>query len=165
MKSWYVIYVKSRAEKKVAKRLEEQGIEIFFPLKTEIRQWSDRKKKVIVPFFSTYIFVKINYKTERLAILQTVGVVQFLFWLRKPALIRKEEMQEVITFFQNYEKKNIQQEKIKLGERYRVEKGPFVGKVGKAKENSGNRVVLEIPGLQVRFYINKTDLKPAAATQ
>ena len=44
--NWYVLYTTSRAEKKVAQRLEEKGLEVFLPMIEELRQWSDRKKKV-----------------------------------------------------------------------------------------------------------------------
>lgn len=44
-KTWYALYVRSRAEKKVSQELEHIGIEVFLPLITRVRQWSDRKKK------------------------------------------------------------------------------------------------------------------------
>ncbi|MBL7901687.1 MAG: hypothetical protein JNK73_06805 [Bacteroidia bacterium] len=39
MHPWKVIYVSSRAEKKVAERLKEKGIESYVPLKKELKQW------------------------------------------------------------------------------------------------------------------------------
>ena len=45
-KYWYAIYVRSRSEKKVVAQLEDIGVEVFLPLITRIKQWSDRKKKV-----------------------------------------------------------------------------------------------------------------------
>ena len=66
-KKWYAIYVKSRHEKVIFSELQKKGIESSLPLMTTIRQWSDRKKKVEVPLFRSYLFVKIvqlddNYK-------------------------------------------------------------------------------------------------------
>ena len=54
---WLVIYTKPRSEKKVSQRLKEMGIMIFCPTVTTVRQWSDRKKKVEVPLFNSYVFV------------------------------------------------------------------------------------------------------------
>jgi hypothetical protein len=34
---------------KVAEQLTKMGIECYCPLITQVRQWSDRKKKVVVP--------------------------------------------------------------------------------------------------------------------
>ena len=59
MQFWYAVYTTSRAEKKVKQRLDESGIENYLPLRTEIRIWSDRKKKVSLPLIPGYIFVRI----------------------------------------------------------------------------------------------------------
>ena len=45
VKNWYVLYVRSRHEKKVHQLLQEKGIESSLPLIKTIRIWSDRKKK------------------------------------------------------------------------------------------------------------------------
>ena len=49
MKNWFAVYVRSRAEKKVAEALLQQGYEFFLPLKKTLRNWSDRKKWVDLP--------------------------------------------------------------------------------------------------------------------
>ncbi len=150
--------MKSRAEKKVALRLEEEKFEVFCPIKTELRQWSDRKKKVKVPYFSSYVFIKLNYKSERIQVLQTPGVVRFLFWLKKPAIVRTEEMEQVKDFFRKHKDRNIQKEEIKLGQKYKITKGPFVGKIGIVKEKNAQRAILEIPGLNLKFSVVQSSL-------
>ena len=40
--------------------LEEKGIETYLPLKKELRVWSDRKKWVESPLFTSYVFVKVS---------------------------------------------------------------------------------------------------------
>ncbi|GAA4115605.1 UpxY family transcription antiterminator [Aquimarina addita] len=57
---WHVIYVKYKHEVKVQEELERLGLEVFLPMTYEIRQWSDRKKKVTTPLFPSYIFVNIT---------------------------------------------------------------------------------------------------------
>ena len=88
---WYVIYTQPRNEKKVAERLENIGITAYCPLVTQIRQWSDRKKKVQVPLINSYVFVNVSEK-EREQVFQVSGIVRFLFWLGKPAVVRDEEI-------------------------------------------------------------------------
>jgi hypothetical protein len=39
MGPWKVIYVNSRAEKKVGERLSLAGIESYVPIKKELKQW------------------------------------------------------------------------------------------------------------------------------
>ena len=59
---WHVIYVRPKFERKVFATLLERGVESYLPLKKVVRQWRDRKKKMEVPVFPGYVFVKINRK-------------------------------------------------------------------------------------------------------
>ena len=77
-KLWYAIYVRSRHEKNVHSALMNKDIESSLPLKAVIRQWSDRKKKVQLPIFRGYVFVKINLNIDKLNVLQTPGIVKFI---------------------------------------------------------------------------------------
>lgn len=76
--NWYVVYTKPKWEKKVAEQLRNKGIECYCPLITQVRQWSDRKKKVEVPLFNSYVFVQLP-DSERNAVFQSVGVVRYCF--------------------------------------------------------------------------------------
>jgi transcriptional antiterminator RfaH len=76
--NWFVIYTKSKNEKKVSERLEAMGIEVFRPMVTTIRQWSDRKKKIKTPLLNSYIFVKIE-EQNRNKVFEIPGVVRYLF--------------------------------------------------------------------------------------
>ncbi|KOP39474.1 antitermination protein NusG [Flavobacterium sp. WLB] len=89
--NWYVIYTKPKWEKKVAERLIQMGIECYCPLITKIKQWSDRKKKVEMPLFNSYVFVQLP-DSERNSVFEIAGVVRYLFWLGKPAVVRDEEI-------------------------------------------------------------------------
>lgn len=145
---WHVLYVKSRAEKKVADRLAASGIEVFCPLRTEVRQWSDRKKKVEVPFFPSYVFVCFK-PTQRLSVLQTPGVVRFVYWLRKPAIIREKEMAQVFSFFEKYEGKNVVSEQFVAGQQLKIQSGPMKSQSGVVLRQTKNKVVLQIEQLGV----------------
>ena len=57
---WYAIYTRSRSEKKLYKELLDKGVESYLPLKKELRVWSDRKKWVESPLFTSYVFVKVS---------------------------------------------------------------------------------------------------------
>ena len=76
-KTWYAVYTAPRSEKKVQERFQQSGIQHYLPLRSEIRQWHDRKKKVVVPVIHGYIFVRIDSK-EFSTVLRTSGVVTFL---------------------------------------------------------------------------------------
>ena len=155
---WYVLYVNSRTEKKVAQRLSEKGIEVFCPMKIEERQWSDRIKKVEVPYFSSYVFAKFSPKDVE-SVLETPGVVRRLFWLRKPAVIREEEMKEVKAFFNTHDK--IEYLNLTPGEQVQITRGVLKDKKGVVLINSKHQVTLNIPALGYGFKVtlNKSQLQ------
>jgi transcription antitermination factor NusG len=90
-KQWYVVYCKPNTEKKTAERLSELGIKVYCPLKTEVRQWSDRKKKVQVPVLPSMILVNIKDK-NRPEVFKVSSAVRYLYWLKKPAVVSPEEV-------------------------------------------------------------------------
>ncbi|MGB0524010.1 MAG: UpxY family transcription antiterminator [Flammeovirgaceae bacterium] len=153
-KHWYAIYTKSRSEKKVAERLEKQGIEVYCPTYTTLRQWSDRKKKVIIPVFSSYVFVRVTEK-ERYQVLQDVGVMNFIFWLGKPAVIKDKEMDHLKTFLGEYKDSSLTVKALEPGDLVTLQQGAFAGEKGKV-EKVGNRkvyILLESIGLVVEAAI------------
>ena len=93
-KSWYAVYTKSRAEKKVLLELELQKIEAYLPLQKKLRQWSDRKKWVETPLISGYIFVHIS-KFDYDRVLQAAGVVSYVQFEGKAANIPNEQIKAI----------------------------------------------------------------------
>src|SRR3954447_3048135 len=91
LKKWYALYTKPRWEKKADSILVRKGIESWCPVRKAERQWSDRKKIIDDPLFKSYVFVHI-IEEERLAVLQTDGILNFVHYLGKPAIIRDEEI-------------------------------------------------------------------------
>lgn len=139
---WYVLYTKSRNEKKLAKLLEERAITVYCPVKEEIRQWSDRKKKVSEPVFKSYIFVLIDdYETGNVSILETPGAVRFLWWNGKPGIVRDNEIQAIKDFLEAYKNAEITFE-IKEGTPVSVKEGPLKDMKGVVTRVKGNRATL-----------------------
>lgn len=76
---WYAVLTRSRHEKSVATLLQTYGIHSYLPLITEVHDWSDRRKKVEVPLFSGYVFVRIDDSNEAMSrVVRTDGVVCIL---------------------------------------------------------------------------------------
>ena len=61
---WYVLRVKAQHELKVVSNLDKMGLKSCAPYFEEIRQWSDRKKKIKKPLISRHVFVQLSYKDE-----------------------------------------------------------------------------------------------------
>lgn len=126
---WYVIYTKPRWEKKVAVLLENAGIENYCPLNSVLKQWSDRKKIVQEPLFKSYVFVRIE-ESERLKILNITGVVNFLFWDKKPGIVRNEEIEAIRQMLSNYDDVKVVAitPDVKIEDLVTINAGPFVGR-------------------------------------
>lgn len=91
-KKWYAIYTKPRWEKKVNNKLQDKGVESWCPVQKKESQWTDRKKIIDDPLFKSYVFVHIT-DDERVKVLSTDGALQFVYHLKKPAVIRDEEIE------------------------------------------------------------------------
>jgi transcription antitermination factor NusG len=76
---WFAVQTKARHEKRVAAELKEKGVVAFLPLSIEVHQWSDRKRRVEVPLFSSYVFVHLGSEhNSRIKVLETNGVFSFV---------------------------------------------------------------------------------------
>ncbi|NGP88334.1 UpxY family transcription antiterminator [Fodinibius halophilus] len=153
-KRWMAVYTAPRAEKKVCERLEEKDIEVYLPLQKEQRQWSDRKKIVETPIISSYVFVKCT-EARRRKILQTYGVLNFVFYRGKPAVIRDEEMELMWKFLADYDYIDLEVKQLERGQKVTVESGPLKGKDGEVVYTKENRVCIQIEslGLQIRAEV------------
>lgn len=97
MQNWLVIRTRPRWEKKVAKRLLEQGVEIFCPLVKEQRQWSDRVKTIETPLLKSCFFVRIG-EEQRTVVRLTEGVINFVYKSGKLVVIKEKLMQHIRQF-------------------------------------------------------------------
>lgn len=150
--SWYVLYTKPRNEKKVTERLEQIGITVYCPLVTVLKQWSDRKKKVQTPLLPSYVFVQIE-ESARNKVFDVPGVVRYLYWLGKPAVIRDEE----IDIMQNWLKSTVTSFEvvgIQSGSRFEIPSGPFAGKHGIVTKVEKNNLILVLEELGVKIILN-----------
>ena len=90
-KKWFVLCTKPRNELKVTDRLNKIGVEVYTPTKIEVRQWSDRKKKVTIPLLPSMVLVQLLEKEVDL-VFHVPGAVRFLFEHGKRASVSNEEV-------------------------------------------------------------------------
>jgi transcription antitermination factor NusG len=148
-KNWHVVYTKPRNEKKVASRLEQQGYDIYCPLIKTLRQWSDRKKKVQVPMFPSYVFVRVDEK-ERQGVLHDPGVLNYVFWLGKPAVVRDKEMDAVRQIAEKGEEITVQSGRLEKGQFVEIPEGPFRGLTGTVDAVDNRKVIVFIEQLDCK---------------
>ena len=100
--SWLAVYTKPRWEKKVHARLQAKGIVSYCPLNVVHRQWSDRIKKVEEPLFKSYVFVQVLPPAQS-EVRLTEGVINFVYWNGKPAVIPPNEIDTIRRFLNEYD--------------------------------------------------------------
>jgi transcription antitermination factor NusG len=91
---WYALSTKSRHEKKVQERLTAKGFETYVPLRTVIKKWSDRKKRVEEPLFTGYVFVYMLF-SRRINALETFGVVRMVMFNGRPGYLHQQEIDTI----------------------------------------------------------------------
>ena len=99
-KKWFVLCNKPRNELKVLNRLLSIGVDAYTPSRIELRQWSDRKKKVIVPLLPSMVLVRLDEKKVH-KVFEIPGVVRYLFEYGKRVEVSNEEVVAMQSFVEN----------------------------------------------------------------
>jgi len=160
-KKWYALYTRPRWEKKVNDLLTRKGMEAYCPLNRVRRRWTDRTKIVQVPLFTSYVFVNIT-EAEKGEVRFTDGVVNFVYWERKPAIIRNEEIELIKKFLRDYEDVEVRPITLTEGQRVRIRTGVMMNKEGVVVQIKNNRavVVIESLGYELAAQFEKRNLEP-----
>jgi transcription antitermination factor NusG len=142
---WFAVWTRSRQEKTSAAMLEAIGVPHFLPLKSETRQWSDRKQTVTVPLFSGYLFVRINpVRDSRLEVLKTPGIAGIVGNQTGPLPVPDQQIEDIRTVLE----KRVECVVLPLlheGDRVRVMRGPLAGVQGRlVRNNTSTRLSISI---------------------
>lgn len=161
MNKWFAFYTKSRQEKKVRDVLTRKGFEVFLPLQKTIRQWSDRKKKVEVPLFNSYIFVHAE-QHQIAGILEIPGVAWSIRHNDSPAFLRDREYELIKLFLATgLHIEIVTQELFKEGDQVTITDGPLKGAKGHVAIKYPEKLMvwLETLGQVIRVEIEPGLLK------
>ncbi|MEX0929440.1 MAG: UpxY family transcription antiterminator [Balneolales bacterium] len=141
-KKWLVFYTRARSEKVCEKDINDMNIKVFLPKCIEIRQWKDRKKKLIMPLFPNYIFALVD-EYERIAVLETRGIVRNLVFNGQRVEMREEEINQIELLQTQPELlENIKTPLPGLGKTIRISSGPMKGLKGEILEHYGSTHLL-----------------------
>lgn len=157
---WYAVYTKPRWEKKVAALLEEEGTEYYCPLAKVTRQWSDRVKVVVEPVFRGYVFVRLH-KKKIWDVTKVSGVLTLVKYLKKPAIIRDDEITTIRKFLHEFADVKVEHQKLTENAHVRVRQGVMMDYEGIVLKIQGSRAVVRIEslGLQLSAHFNKNNLE------
>lgn len=144
---WYVLYTKPRNEKKTATLLEQRGVVAYCPTQEVVKQWSDRKKKINEPIFKSYVFVHLeDYNAEQITVLTTPGAVRFLWWQKKPGIVREEEIEAIKSLLNKYKGAKVTVQ-LHEGQDISIAEGPLKGQSGSIVKISGRKAFIYLRSL------------------
>jgi transcription antitermination factor NusG len=126
--SWHVIYTRHQHEKTVAQVLSSKGFEVFLPLFAAVHRWKDRDKRMLLPLFPCYVFLK-GGLDRRQDIVTTPGMYAFVGPQNRAAVIPTEEIDAI----RRAAESSVRIEPhpfLKCGDHVRVKSGPLEGVEG-----------------------------------
>ena len=168
--SWYAIRVTYGRELKFKQLLEENGFEVFVPMRRKKIEKNGQKTVVIVPAVSNLCFVN----TERHILdeyMQGMGEAcpAHYIWdkaTRNPIIVSDKAMADFIhiSLVMSDDVLYLQDitSKIRQGQKVRVIEGPFKGIEGTvARVKRSRRIVVELPGMLAvaTTYVRPQDLE------
>ena len=159
--AWYAIYTRHQHEKAVANVLTTKGFEVFLPVYTARHQWKDRTKELSLPLFPSYVFVHTCLR-ERVEVLRTPGVYEFVEFGGVPSAIPLEDIQTVRRAIE-HSLAIAPHPNLHCGDRVRVSSGPLTGSEGiLARVKSQYRLVLSIDILNrsVAVEVDLSEVEP-----
>ena len=155
---WYALYTRSKWEKKVSELLDAKQIENYCPVQRLERNWSDRKKIILEPLFKSYVLVRLAPKAH-IPVLQTDGVIGFVTFQGKPAVIRDEEIDIVKQFLQDYEHIQVERIDVNVNDEVTIVHGPLMQQTGQVMEVNNRMVKVMLPSLGFALVaIDKSNL-------
>ncbi len=141
-RQWYAVCTRPQHELKVAAALTKKGIENFCPQTRKMLVSNGFRKKINwSPVFPSFVFVHIS-EAEVSNVLRTNDVVNFMYWMGKPAIIADEDINTIEQFAARYPNVTVQRTAI-------VKNGLAVSGAGRIEETeeSDENIRTVIPSL------------------
>jgi transcription antitermination factor NusG len=161
--SWYALHTRARHERVVECRLREQGMETFLPIVREVHRWSDRKKKVEVPLFGCYVFVRCALNAEDRTMVHRVDSVLGFVGVRGEGVpIPDEQIESIRTVLAKGTSWRAHPF-LQVGQRVRVRGGALDGLEGVfLSENGDHSLVISVDVIQrsMAVRIDGYDVEP-----
>jgi transcription antitermination factor NusG len=145
-KNWYIVYTKLQCEKKIAALFIKWKIENYCPLNCVKSNVYWRSKRVCEPLFKSYVFVYIS-EDQISRLMRVEGVISFLYWLGKPALIKNNEIEVIKEFANEYQDIKIERIKVDMDEAVQIIDEPSYKMEGKFISVKNKTVKVNLPSL------------------
>ncbi|GAB3961753.1 UpxY family transcription antiterminator [Spirosoma harenae] len=155
---WFVIYTKSKSEKLAAQELRKKGVDVYCPLRKVKRKWSDRTKLIEEPLFRSYCFVNLE-ESQRHQVYGVPGVVGYLHWLKKPAVVKQKEIDLIRNMLNDFDHENLEILDFNSTDRLRITSGAFLDQEGEVVSTQGKTVFIRLESLNICISVDLTKNK------
>ncbi|KZW99869.1 transcriptional activator RfaH [Pseudoalteromonas luteoviolacea] len=155
-RKWYVVYTRPNAEKKFADQVNQftTGCDVYLPLITENRQWSDRVKLVSRPLFKSYVFVYLN-DDEYHYIKRLSGFVEYIKFNGKPSVVSSLEVEKIKKIIASGFPCEPTTRKFALGQSVEIKSGSLRGYQGKLVDIKNDAVfAIEVQGIDQNLLMS-----------
>lgn len=167
---WYAVYVRPRSEKKAAKYLDDIAgysniyhIETYCPVVERVKQWSDRRKKIETPLFTSYLFVRILNQNDYDKVLENPYVVKFVRFENSPCTIPDTQIEAIRRYVNDYNgiDEPPSHDDYRKGQTVRVISGPMKGLVGRLSEVDSKQLIVLIEGIgsYITVHLSRTKVE------
>lgn len=102
---------------------------------------------IYTPLFSSYVFVRVTSDTLSYVKQASTDIINFVYWLGKPAVVRNEEIEQIKHFLDKHMNVTLEKKSIHVNDTIKVLSGPFVNMEGNIKSIEHNKVKLVLPSL------------------
>lgn len=131
---WYVAYVRSCQELKIAERLGAKGIEVYVPVQKVKRKWSDRVKLVDRLVLPGLVFIHCTEEVRVTVFGLTYGICYFLMDKTndepKVLTVQEKQMEDfirVVRALNGEDEISVVDYRVEPGDMVRVIRGPLAG--------------------------------------
>ena len=156
---WYALVTRYRLEKTIATQLKQKGFDVFLPTMPEVHKWSDRDKKIEVPLFSGYAFVRLQCPIrERMQVLRTPGVVRFVGSGLASAIIPSKQIEDLQQLLSNHVPCSLHAF-LKQGQRVRIRGGCLDRMEGMLEQSDEKKLIISVQCIQRAIAIEISGYK------
>lgn len=146
--TWFAVYTHPRAERKVYNKVVQMGLQAYLPVQKVVHQWSDRKKEVEVPLFTSYVFIKTTVQA-RFDVFLIQGLMWFVSCEGIPVAIPESEIEGIRKLLALGTPVCLEAYRYKAGDKVKITSGHFAGLEGYVTRQDGkDRLLIQVEALK-----------------
>lgn len=155
---WHVVCTRSRHERVTCDQLSSRDVEAYLPLCESLRQWHDRKKRLMLPAFPGYVFARFAF-ADRVRVLSVPGVTRLVTFGNRAASLTDDELERLRTTLSI--RSSEPHPYLASGARVRIVSGPLSGLCGVVQRGQGLRMIISVDCVcrSIAVELHESDLQ------